>query len=161
LLLSVSVEISVELISVTDEVMDSTHYPDGIPLDEEMQEESAYPDPPQHDPNNPSFDVGNILASVIDPRLFGEQAYPQSINQYPGPPHESGGAINDENENEAEANDLYPEDHDDHGYPPSLYPPMPGDEASSDEDFVMSGDESERYVCHDTLENRLMLTICK
>ncbi|KAJ5543507.1 Tetratricopeptide-like helical [Penicillium sp. DV-2018c] len=122
--------------------MDSTHYPDGVPLDEEMQEESAYPEPPQHRSSNRSFDVGNILQSVLDPRLFGEQAQPQSINHYTEPPNGSEGDIKDDNDNEAEANVLHPGDDDDYGYP-SSYPPMPGEEASSDEEFVMSADESE------------------
>ncbi|KAJ5788676.1 Tetratricopeptide-like helical [Penicillium paradoxum] len=132
--------------------MDSKYYPDGIPLDEEMQEEqSAYPDidgpahsqwqRDQNNQNNQSFDIGNMLASVIDPRLFGEQvpqAHLQSINQYPQPPHEDGHDVEDEKD-EAEANGLYPDEYDH-----QQYPPLPGEGAASDdEDFVLSEDESE------------------
>lgn len=136
--------------------MDSKHYPDGIPLDEEMQEgESAYPDieePAHHTwQNDQSFDVGNMLASVLDPRLFGEQipqTHPQSINQYSHPPHGGQGEGEDDNDDEAEAeaNDIYPEEYDNQAYPSVSYPPLPDEEAASDEDFLLSGDESERYV---------------
>lgn len=134
--------------------MDSKHYPDGIPLDEEMQEgESAYPDieePAHHTwQNDQSFDVGNMLASVLDPRLFGDQvpqAHSQSINQYSHPQDGGEGDVEDENDDEAEANDFYPEEYDNQTYPPVSYPPLPDEGAASDEDFLLSEDESERYV---------------
>lgn len=131
--------------------MSSQHYPDGIPLDEEMQEgESAYPDIDEtvHYPwqNEQSFDIGEMLASVIDPRLFGDQnpqTQPQSINQYPQYPNEGQGEV----EEEQETDDFYLNEYDSQGYPPVSYPPVPDDGAMSDEDFALSEDESERYVC--------------
>lgn len=133
--------------------MSSQHYPDGVPLDEEMQEgESAYPDIDEtvHYPwqNDQSFDVGDMLASVIDPRLFGDQnaqTQPQSINQYPQDPNEFQDEVEVEEEQEAEG--FYPDEYDSQGYPPVSYPPVPGEGAVSDEDFALSEDESERYVC--------------
>lgn len=130
--------------------MSSQHYPDGIPLDEEMQEgQSEYPDidetvryPWQ---NDQSFNVGDMLASVIDPRLFGDQnpqIQRQSINQYPQDLNEDQGEV----EEEQEVDGLYPDEYDSQGYPPVSYPPVPGEQAVSDEDFTLSGDESERYV---------------
>ncbi|KAF3028568.1 transcription factor TFIIIC subunit tfc4 [Penicillium rubens] len=129
--------------------MSSQHYPDGVPLDEEMQEgESAYPDIDEtvHYPwqNDQSFDVGDMLASVIDPRLFGDQnaqTQPQSINQYPQDPNEFQGEVEVEEEQEAEG--FYPDEYDSQGYPPVSYPPVPGEGAVSDEDFALSEDESE------------------
>ncbi|CAP93667.1 Pc16g09970 [Penicillium rubens Wisconsin 54-1255] len=101
--------------------MSSQHYPDGVPLDEEMQEgESAYPDIDEtvHYPwqNDQSFDVGDMLASVIDPRLFGDQnaqTQPQSINQYPQDPNEFQGEVEVEEEQEAEG--FYPDEYDSQG----------------------------------------------
>ncbi|CRL23323.1 Tetratricopeptide-like helical [Penicillium camemberti] len=127
--------------------MSSQHYPEGIPLDEEMQEgESAYPDIDEtvHYPwqNEQSFDIGEMLASVIDPRLFGDQnpqTQPQSINQYPQYPNEGQGEV----EEEQETDDFYLNEYDSQGYPPVSYPPVPDDGAMSDEDFALSEDESE------------------
>ncbi|KAJ6190862.1 hypothetical protein N7519_000883 [Penicillium mononematosum] len=129
--------------------MSSQHYPDGVPLDEEMQEgESAYPDIDEtvHYPwqNDQSFDVGDMLASVIDPRLFGDQnaqTQPQSINQYPQDSNEGQGEV--EVEEEQDGDDFYPDEYDGQGYPPVSYPPVPGEGAVSDEDFALSEDESE------------------
>jgi general transcription factor 3C polypeptide 3 (transcription factor C subunit 4) len=133
--------------------MSSQHYLDGVPLDEEMQEgESAYPDIDEtvHYPwqNDQSFDVGDMLASVIDPRLFGDQnaqPQPQSINQYPQAPNRGQGEV--EVEEEQDADGFHPDEYDSQGYPPVSYPPVPGEGAVSDEDFALSEDESERYVC--------------
>ncbi|KXG53519.1 Tetratricopeptide-like helical [Penicillium griseofulvum] len=120
--------------------MSSQHYHDEIP-DEEMQG-PAYPDPGENihyqwqndQPSN--FDVGEMLASVIDPRLFGDQttqAQPQSINQYRQDLNESEGEVE-----EQEAGDLYPDE-----YGIQAYPPVPGDGDASDEDYALSGEESE------------------
>ena len=133
--------------------MSSQHYPDGVPLDEKMQEgESAYPDIDEavHYPwqNDQSFDIGDMLASVIDPRLFGDQSaqtQPRSINQYPQNPNEGQGE--DEVEEEQETDGFYPDEYDGQRYPPVSYPPVPGEGAVSDEDFALSEDESERYAC--------------
>ncbi|KAJ5466320.1 hypothetical protein N7530_010107 [Penicillium desertorum] len=101
--------------------MSSQHYLDGVPLDEEMQEgESAYPDIDEtvHYPwqNDQSFDVGDMLASVIDPRLFGDQnaqPQPQSINQYPQAPNRGQGEV--EVEEEQDADGFHPDEYDSQG----------------------------------------------
>ncbi|CAG8888956.1 unnamed protein product [Penicillium nalgiovense] len=103
--------------------MSSQHYPDGAPLDEEMQEEeSAYPDIDEtvHYPwqNDQSFDIGDMLASVIDPRLFGDQnaqTQPQSINQYPQDSNQGQGEV--EVEEEQNADGFYPDEYDSQEYP--------------------------------------------
>ena len=95
--------------------------------------------------NDQSFDVGDMLASVIDPRLFGDQnpqIQRQSINQYPQDLNEGQGEV----EEEQGVDGFDPDEYDSQGYPPVSYPPVPGEQAVSDEDFTLSGDESERYV---------------
>lgn len=125
--------------------MDSK-YPADV-LDEETQEQEAsvYPDIDENAhsswQNEESFDIGNMLASVLDPRLFGDQPaqQPQSINQYPA-----------RFEAEGTPNADYPSSTEYEGpeNPPVLYPPVPGEKVQSDEDFVLSAeDESDRYVC--------------
>ena len=60
-------------------------------------------------------------------------------------PNEFQGEVEVEEEQEAEG--FYPDEYDSQGYPPVSYPPVPGEGAVSDEDFALSEDESERYVC--------------
>lgn len=126
--------------------MDSNYPDDVLQGENHKEEESAYPDIDENVrypwQNEESFNLGNMLASVIDPRLFGDQPaqhQPQSINQYPP-----------EVEAQVEAEAEYPlsDGDEDQEYPPVSYPPVPGERASSDEEFLLSEeDESARYVC--------------
>ena len=124
--------------------MDSS-YPDDVLEGDHYEETSVYPDI-EDDPdsawhNEQSFDVGNMLASVIDPRLFNDQPtqHPKSINQYP-----AGFNVEETADAGYPSNDEY----EDEEYPIASYPPVPGEVDESDEDFVMSDeDESARYVC--------------
>lgn len=124
--------------------MDS-NYPDDVLEGDNYEETSVYPDIEDNIDstwqNEQSFDIGSMLASVIDPRLFGDQPthQPQSINQYPA-------EYNVEENVEAD----YPsnDEDEDEEYPSVSYPPVPGVAEQSDEDFVLSDeDESARYVC--------------
>ena len=123
--------------------MDS-NYPDDVLEGDNHDETSMYPDIEENvdSPwqNQQSFDVGSMLASVLDPRLFGDQPtqQPQSINQYPAELGTGGNVGPDYPSNE---------EYEDDEYPSMSYPPVPGEPAQSDEEFVLSsGDESERYV---------------
>jgi general transcription factor 3C polypeptide 3 (transcription factor C subunit 4) len=127
--------------------MDSDYPDDVLQGENHEEEESPYPDIVEnpHYPwqNDQSFDFGNMLASVIDPRLFGDQhtQQPQSINQYPP-------EVEIQADAEAEAEYASSDGYENQVYPLVSYPPVPGAGASSDEEFVMSGeDESTRYVC--------------
>lgn len=124
--------------------MDSKYPADVLDEDTQEQEASVYPDIDENTHNSwqneESFDIGSMLASVLDPRLFGDQPaqQPQSINQYPARVEAEGTPDADyPSSNEYEG----PEN------PPVLYPPVPGEKAQSDEDFMFSEeDESDRYV---------------
>ncbi|CAG7926122.1 unnamed protein product [Penicillium olsonii] len=120
--------------------MDS-NYPDDVLEGDNHDEASMYPDIEKNvdSPwqNQQSFDVGSMLASVLDPRLFGDQPaqQPQSINQYPAELGTGGNVGPDYPSNE---------EYEDDEYPSMSYPPVPGEPAQSDEEFVLSsGDESE------------------
>ncbi|CAI7596118.1 unnamed protein product [Penicillium bialowiezense] len=117
--------------------MDS-NYPDDVLEGDNYEETSVYPDIEDNIDstwqNEQSFDIGSMLASVIDPRLFGDQPthQPQSINQYPAEYNveenvEAGYPSNDEYEDEE--------------YPSVSYPPVPGVAEQSDEDFVLSDED--------------------
>ncbi|CAG8284960.1 unnamed protein product [Penicillium salamii] len=120
--------------------MDSNYPDDGLEGDH-YEESSMYPDPGE-EVDSPwqtqeSFNVGSMLASVLDPRLFGDQPaqQPQSINQYPA-----------EYDTEEQFGADYPPHHqyEPEEYPTVQYPPLPGRGAQSDEEFVLSSaDESE------------------
>ena len=124
--------------------MANNYYPD---MSSPQKEDSEYPDidetvqyPWQH--GQPIGD-GNALSSVLDPRLFGDQAQPprplESINQ---PPAEA----EDEIEEEFSSGEY------DQQYPPVPYVPGQLDEAGSDNDFVISGEEeTDRYVDQNSL----------
>jgi general transcription factor 3C polypeptide 3 (transcription factor C subunit 4) len=126
--------------------MDSDYPDDALQGENYEEEESAYPniDENVHYPwqNDQSFDIGSMLASVIDPRLFGDQPtqQPQNISQHPSRVEAQAAA-------EAEAEYASSDEYENQEYPPVSYPPVPGAAASSDEEFVLSGeDESARYV---------------
>jgi general transcription factor 3C polypeptide 3 (transcription factor C subunit 4) len=124
--------------------MADNYYPD---MSSPQKEDSEYPDidetvqyPWQH---GQPIDDGNALSSVLDPRLFGDQAQPprppESINQRPA-------EAEDEIEEEFSSGEY------DQQYPPVPYVPGQLDEAGSDNDFVISGEEeTDRYVDQNSL----------
>jgi general transcription factor 3C polypeptide 3 (transcription factor C subunit 4) len=119
--------------------MADNYYPD---MSSPQKEDSEYPDidetvhyPWQH---GQPIDDGKALSSVLDPRLFGDHTQPpqplESINQ---PPAEA----------EEEIEEEFSSGEYDQQYPPVPYVPGQFDEAASDNDFVISGEEeTDRYV---------------